>query len=96
MTQDDLSNYVLNVMDKHAELGAKIIECLQYGRPVQKTTYLHFNLLTIYIDILNKYTLLDDSADESVNCLTREQMKMIVQGINRVCKTNHYLSFILI
>ncbi len=95
MTQANLTTYILNVMDKHAELGANIVECLQYGRNVSKETKMEFKLLTIYVDILEKYTVLSSTADESVNCLTREQMKLVVQGINKITKRSDYLSFVL-
>lgn len=88
-TAEQIAVYLLTLTDAQSDYGRKVAKECRIGKSDTKNDFIKLTLLSYYIRSLEKY--FDTTDYENNNFFTTTEAKDIMERINGICGTFHYL-----
>ena len=97
MTQLEFDNYKVQIQFIISQKAEKIVNYLAIGKTDICNDVANLHLLIAYMDIINSYTLEEESVEDedTANYFTRDEMQVVVTHINKICNTHYNVDFTL-
>lgn len=88
LTQIDIDERLQQAYCCAGSLGFKISKEFRLGMKCAKSNLEKLFLLTVFIEILECYTPVNQvTPDETINCITEEKAQYLFEQISKTCKT---------
>lgn len=93
MTQESFNNYLLIVQCNLASLADTYAKYRFIGDCRSKELEIKIEIIDAMLSIMHCYTLELDGVEDSVNCLTPDEMKDMADFINNILGINYCINF---
>ncbi len=94
MTIDEFIAYQYTIKDKGSDFSEKVYLDAMSGKVTVNNDFIKLKAILVYIRIIEDYWL-DNSVEDDNNMFTREEMKLVINHLNKLCNTNFNINLIL-